>query len=146
MSDPASLDVHDLVRRTQAVREFTWSPEPGTELRLRYPSRFEGIQLDARHRGDAAALARATVELSVIGWSGVCVRHAHPETKTPGEQLPFAPETLALVLDEQVGWLVHLWTDIQRRSAERAARVEAALKNWVTESATSAAAAGATVQ
>lgn len=129
MSDDTAFDLQDLVRRTRSVREFRHEPAAGVAFLVRFPSRFDAVALDTRHGSDRAALARATVEASVYGWEGVTVRHAFPESKTPDEVLPFAPATLALVLDEQVGWVIGLWDDIRRRMEERAARMEAALKN-----------------
>lgn len=127
--DDSSLDIQDLQRRARSVREFEHVTDAGATLRCRYPSRYDWVAFDARHRGDSAAFVRAVVEASVIGWRGVQVRHALADAKHGEQDLPFGEDTLGLVLDQQTGWLVALWQDIRSRKEARDEVIEASLKN-----------------
>ena len=129
------FDLQAFARRTQAVREFCHERSGGVGFICRYPSRFERLAIDTRHADDSAAQVRAVVLASVTGWTGVTVAHALPEAKNGGDRLPFGPDTLALLFDEQTEWLIDLWQDIKTRIAERDRRIEDALKNSASASA-----------
>ena len=128
------FDLQAFARRTQAVREFRHERPDGVVFVCRYPSRFERLAIDTRHADDNAAKVRAVVLASVILWTGVTVAHALPEAKNGGDVLPFGPDTLALLFDEQTEWLIDLWQDIKTRIAERDRRIEDALKNSASAS------------
>lgn len=130
------FDLQAFARRTQAVREFGHErPPDGVSFWCRYPSRFERLAIDTRHADDNAAKVRAVVLASVIGWAGVKVIHALPEAKNGADPLPFGPDTLALLFDERTEWLIDLWQDIKTRIAERDQRIENAVKNSESASA-----------
>jgi len=137
MIDEAGFDIQDLKRRAEAVREFVHQiPGQGVSFRVRFPSRFERMAIDHRYENDVPALVREVVRLSIQGWQGVRVSHALPEWKQEDAELPFGPDTLELLLDQQPGWLIGIWKDIDTRTKERNARIEAALKNFASGSDT----------
>lgn len=135
--DDGSLDVQDLQRRAQAVREFVQVLPGGQRIQVRYPSRFEWAAIDARCGDDTPTRVRAMVEASVYGWEGVLVRDALPESKTGDAPLPFGADTLALVLDIRVDWLLILWEQIRARKTARDLAIEESLKNFEAKSGAS---------
>ena len=97
------------------------------------------MAIDYRHENDVAGLVREVVRVSIQGWQGVRVSHALPEWKQDDTELPFGPDTLDLLLDQQTDWLLAIWKDIDTRTKERNARIEAALKNFASGSGTNVA-------
>ncbi len=141
MIDDSGFDIQDLKRRAEAVREFVHKiPDAGVAFTVRFPSRFERMAIDYRHEKDVAGLVREVVRVSIQGWQGVRVSHALPEWKQDDTELPFGPDTLELLLDQQTDWLLAVWKDIDTRTKERNARIEAALKNFASGSGTNVAA------
>jgi len=137
------IDLADLRMRALRVREFAHQ-EGEVAFHLRHPNRFEAERLWSRHRDDMVAAMRELVAISLIGWSGVLVRDALPESKQGAEPLPFSAEAVEMVLDERTDWIQSLGQAIAMRMAARRESVEADRKNSGTECATSAAEAAAT--
>jgi hypothetical protein len=126
MSD---IDLQDLRLRAQRVREFDFRLDGEVLFHLRHPSRYEAERIFVRHRGDMAALLRHLVETSIIGWAGVCVRHAVPEAKHGDQPLAWSPEAAELILDERTEWIDAIGTAIVNRMTERHARMDDTRKN-----------------
>ena len=143
MINGVEIDLADLRMRALRVREF--HAHAGEALfQLRFPNRFEAERLWSRHRDDMVAGMRELVAVSLIGWEGVLVRDALPESKQGDEPLPFSPEAVELLLDERTDWIQILSEKIAIRMSARRESVEADRKNSGTECATSAAEAAAT--
>lgn len=143
MINGVEIDLADLRMRAQRVREFS-HPVGEAVFQLRHPNRFEAERLWGRHRDDIVGGMRELVAVSLIGWEGVLVRDALPESKQGAEPLPFSPDAVELVLDERTDWIQALGEAIAMRMSARRESVEADRKNSRTECATSAAEAAAT--
>ncbi len=143
MINGTEIDLADLRMRAQRVREFTHQ-EGDVTFQLRHPNRFESERLWSRHRDDVVGGMRELVAVSLLGWDGVLVRDALPESKHGDDPLPFSAEAVELVLDERTDWIQAIGQAIALRMSARRESVEADRKNSQTECATSAAEAAAT--
>ena len=118
------VDPADIRRAAEVAREFE-HVLAGVAFRFRAPTKYERARLVTVAQGDEVRAMRNVVEASIIGWDGVTVAHAMPDHKRGAELLPFDRAALALVLDEQVGWLADLFAAVMARYVARQTKAEA---------------------
>lgn len=125
--------MQDLRRRAQSEREFTHMVDQ-VEFQLRHPSKLDAERIWATHRTNMVSAMALLVRDSLIGWRGVRVRDAVPESKQGDEPLPFEPEAVDLVLNERTDWVKDIGDAIVSRMSARQKRIEADRKNSLTGS------------
>jgi len=122
------MDIQALRERAKSARTLTIEHD-GAHYTLVIPSDFEWRTIIKRHREDDSKCTRALVDAALVGWSGVRVADAVPESDKATESLPFSGEARALLLDYRVDILSTLETALILEFHSRREAREAAQKN-----------------
>lgn len=130
MSDAKpALDMAQLVARVRAGRQ-QWLQLDDTEGATGRALCWAMPGWEAQYRmGDGgAAYVRECVAL-VVGWRGFTVGDVLPGHEDAATALPYSPETLALALADNPGWVTRLAAAVHKALADRQASQEAARGN-----------------
>ncbi len=134
------MELDDLKRRARAARQFQVVVQSGVDgiavvtMQLCVPTRHEA-SVAYMHSSDGARaitdvrFERALLLSSIVGWSGVQVRHVLPESPQAGDAIEYDSAAVALVLDAQPAWEDLLLPELLTRLTARNTALDTATKN-----------------